>query len=141
MTRPLHAETKVQRGDSPTAEQREHGYEPRDASPAKVLLAIACFLALMLLGLLFSAATLGWLKAEEDRPRDPTRSLAITPPPPQLLANPVTSRQRFDRAMGRRLDKAALDRAARSLIQRGWQEDASAPSAEETARAHREAER
>lgn len=141
MTRPLHAETEVQRGDSPTAEQRERGYEPRDASPAKVLLGVACFLALMLLGLLFSAATLGWLKTEEDKPRDQTRSLAVTPLPPHLLAEPVASRQRFDRAMERQLDKAALDRAAQLLVQRGWQEDASAPSTEETARAHRETER
>ncbi|WP_150293931.1 hypothetical protein [Sphingobium estronivorans] len=139
MTRPLHAETKVQRGDSPTAEQRERGYEPLDASPAKVLLGVACFLALMVAGLLFSAATLGWLKAEEDRPRNPARGLAVKPPPPHLLAEPLASRQRFDAAMAKQRDKAALDRAAQAVIQRGWQEDMPPPDA--TARARRGAAR
>jgi hypothetical protein len=138
MTRPLHVETKVQRGDSPSRAQRERGYEPSDASPGKVMLGVACFLMLMLAGLAFAAATLGWLKRDDDRPRDTRPAVAITPPP-HLEAAPLAERVRYDAAMAKRMDDAALARARRDLIERGWGEADPAPPAEAVARAHREA--
>ncbi|GLV30258.1 hypothetical protein TomTYG75_27740 [Sphingobium sp. TomTYG75] len=139
MTRPLHVETKVQRGDHPSDRQRERGYEPRDASPSKVVLGIASFLGLMLVGLAFAAGTLSWLRTQDDQPRDLAPVMAISPPLPHLLAEPQSVRRRYDAAMGRHLKDAALTRARRSLIERGWKEVEPAPPPEAVARAHREA--
>lgn len=138
MTRPLHAETEVQRGEHPSEEQRRRGYEPRDASPARVLLGIACFLALMVAGLGFAWATLGWLRARDDQPRCLDAGMAITPPPPHLLADPVDARRRYDAAMDRRIEAAALARARGDVVRQGWQEAEATPSAEATAHAHHE---
>lgn len=139
MTRQLHVETKVQRGDHPSDRQRERGYEPRDASPGKVVLGIACFLGLMLVGLAFAAGTLGWLRTQDDQPRDLAPVMVISPPPPHLLAEPQSARRHYDAAMERHLKDAALTRARRSLIERGWGEVEPAPPPETVARAHREA--
>lgn len=139
MTRPLHAETNVQRGDHPSDEQRARGYEPRDASPGKVVLGVACFLALMLVGLAFAAATLGWLQARDKRPRDLAPVMAVSPPPPHLFAEPEAARRRHDAAMEQRLKDASLDRARRDLVQRGWGEAEATPSTPAVARQHREA--
>ena len=140
MTRPLHVETKVQRGDHPSDQQRERGYEPRDASPGKVMLGIACFLGLMLVGLAFAAGILSWLRTQDDQPRDLAPIMVISPPPPHPLAEPQPARRRYDAAMERRLKDAALTRARSSLIERGWGELEPAPP-ETVARAHREAAR
>ncbi|KKW90644.1 hypothetical protein [Sphingobium chungbukense] len=139
MTRPLHTETDVQRGAHPSQEQRRRGYEPRDASPGRVVLGIACFLALMAAGLGFAWATLGWLKARDDQPRDLTHAMAIAPPPPHLLAEPEAVRHGYDAAMDRRMEAPALAHARSEVARQGWQDAASAPSTEATARAHREA--
>lgn len=139
MTRPLHVETKVQRGDHPSDRQRERGCEPRDASPGKVVLGIACFLGLMLVGLAFAAGTLSWLGTQDDQPRDLAPVMVISPPRPHLLAEPEPARRHYDMAMERRLKDAALTRARRSLIERGWKEVEPAPPPEAVARAHREA--
>lgn len=141
MTRPLHVETKVQRGDHPSKRDRERGYEPRDASPGKVMLGIACFLLLMLVGLAFAAGTLGWLEYQDERPRDLAPVMVISPPPPHLLAEPQPARRRYDAAMERRLRDAALARARRRLIEQGWGEAEPAPSPETVAQAHRGADR
>ena len=139
MTRPLHVETKVQRGDHPSDQQRERGYEPRDASPGKVMLGIACFLGLMLVGLAFAAGTLSWLRTQDDQPRDLAPVMVISPPPPHLLAEPQPALRRYNAAMERHLKDAALTRSRRSLIERGWKEVEPAPPPETVARAHREA--
>ncbi|EZP74463.1 hypothetical protein BV96_00553 [Sphingomonas paucimobilis] len=141
MTRPLHAETKVQRGGRPTGEQRERGYEPSDASPGKVMLGVACFLGLLLAGLAFAAGTLGWLKGQSDLPREAGAAMAIVPPPPHLLADPGAARRRYDAAMDRHMDAAALARARQDLIRQGWGEAEPAPLPEAAARAHRDAAR
>ena len=141
MTRPLHVETKVQRGDRPPDRQRERGYEPRDASPGKVVLGIASFLGLMLVGLAFAAGTLSWLRMKDDQPRDLAPVLAISPPPPHLLTEPQSVRRRYDAAIERHLKDAALTRARSKLIERGWGEVEPAPTPETVARAHREAAR
>jgi hypothetical protein len=64
--------------------------------------------------------------------------MAITPPP-HLEAAPLAERVRYDAAMAKRMDDAALARARRDLIERGWGEADPAPPAEAVARAHREA--
>lgn len=137
MTRPLHVKTDVQRGDRPTGEQRERGYEPRDASPGKVMLAAACFVGLMVLGLGFAAATLGWLEGQDERPRDTSNAMAVAPLQPHLLAEPRTAKRRYDAAINRRMDDTALARARRDLVRHGWREAEPAPGPQETARAHR----
>ncbi|UXC91434.1 hypothetical protein EGM87_02820 [Sphingobium sp. RSMS] len=141
MTRQLHVETKVQRGDHPSDQQREHGYEPRDASPGKVMLGIACFLGLMLVGLAFAAGTLRWLRTQDDQPRDLAPVMVISPPLPHLLAEPQPARRRYDAAMERHLKNVALTRARRRIIERGWGELEPASLPETVARPHREAAR
>lgn len=145
MTRGLHKDTRVQRGDpgdvSKTARRR--GYEAGEAPPVKAALGLAAFVAVMFVGLGAAGLVANvWSGAHLESTAAATRG-SEEPPPPRLLANPAQQRREIEGAARQRLEKGAvpIDRAMGEVARRGWGEDAPAPAATEVAREHAEAAR
>ncbi len=141
MTRGLHAETKVQRGDTSAVpeEVRRRGYEPRDAPARGVVLGTAAFFALVVLGLIV-AAPIVWVLEQALPPPTAPRS-APEPPAPRLLTKPLIERQRIEARQQMRLERGpvTIEDAMRRVVAEGWGDTAPAPSTVEAARNHFEA--
>jgi len=142
MTRGLHKETKVQRGEASEADSRavDLGYEPTDAPARGVLAGVGAFMLVLVVGLLVGAVLL-WRGAPSYPPSPKaTADDRVRPPGPELLARPVAYRQRLEAGQMKRLRTGPMpiDRAMRLLAARGWGENRPAPGAEETARNHSE---
>lgn len=141
MTRGLHADTKVQRGnsDSVSDEERRRGYEPEDAPAKGVAWGTAAFVGLMLIGLLFAAPLVWTLEQTHPSPLPP-RSVPL-PPPPRLLVDPPAQRHRIEARQDARLEHGpiTIEEAMTQVARQGWSDTAHAPSIAETARDHAEA--
>ncbi len=142
MTRPLHADTRVQRSDEPGSvspeAHRARGYEPRDARISFVIAGVAAFLALMVLGLTFAGLTVGWLQDRSVPDRGPFPAAGLPLPSPRLLVDPPAARQRLEQASKSALDDEAVEQAEETVLTQGWGKD-SAPRPDAVARKHREA--
>jgi hypothetical protein len=141
MTRGLHADTKVQRGDTSAVPEEvlRRGYEPEDAPAKGVALGTAAFFALVLLGLLV-AAPIVWALEQSLPPATAPRS-APEPPEPQLLTKPLVERRDIEAAQQMRLERGpvTIEQAMRRVAAEGWGDTPPAPSTVETARNHFEA--
>jgi len=143
MTRPLHKDTRVQRGKpaEPGMSALAFGHEPGDAPPAKVAYVLAAFMSLMPVGL----GTAG-LVASSWSNHHPSAAAAShadrQPPAPPLLADPTRARLRIEAGARRRLraGPVTIDAAMARVARRGW-DGAGAPSTAQVARDHAEARR
>jgi hypothetical protein len=141
MTRGLHADTKVQRGDTSAVSDDvlRRGYEPKDAPAKGVALGTAAFFALAVLGLIV-AAPIVWALEQALPPATAPRS-APEPPAPRLLTKPLIERQSIEAAQHMRLERGpvTIEEAMRRVAAEGWGDTAPAPPTAEAARNHFEA--
>lgn len=141
MTRGLHADTKVQRGDTSAVPEDvlRRGYEPKDAPARGVALGTAAFFALAVLGLLVAAPVV-WTLERSLPPAIAPRS-APQPPAPRLLTEPLLEREHIEARQQMRLERGpvTIEEAMRRVAAEGWGDTAPAPSTVEAARNHFEA--
>jgi hypothetical protein len=107
---------KVQRGAPETgdADDRERGFEPKDAPMRPIVIALLSFAMLMLIGLAFPALLL--------RLAPPVaRTAPFQPPAPRLLADPRGERLRLEARQKGAV--RSLDRAMEQVARRGWDDD------------------
>ena len=108
MTRALDPRTQTQRdaknGAQPKA-RRERGYEERDAPPAKVVLGVVGFYAILLLGIAAAAITITLVAPRmglvAHAPTEPRFAGASLPP---LLVDQVAHRREVEAEARRHLD-------------------------------------
>lgn len=156
MTRATAPGTRTQRADRPEAvpaDVRARGFEPSDAPAGKVGLAIVGLLAALGLSGAVVAGLLGLIAQADQRSQPPgLLSARLIPPPPRLERDPRADRLRLEAAARARVGEAPTDvdhgapptgtaiaTAMRAVAARGWPDDAPAPSAAASARAHAEA--
>lgn len=137
MTRPLHEQTRVQRGERDDLPQSavERGYEAADAPPARVAMGVAAFVAVMFIGL----GAAGLLVEVWGKQHHPSTGAATQgshqPPPPRLLANPQAQRRRIEAAAADRLQQGAepIGRAMADVARSGWGDEAATSPAAQAA--------
>ena len=92
MTRPLHKDTRVQRGRS--ADHRAQ--ERRDASPWRVVSVVAAFLSLIPIGLGVAALVANSWRGDHHPSAGAAARADRQPPAPRLLADPERARLRLE---------------------------------------------
>lgn len=125
MTRGLHPETDVQRGEGAPPRQ----VETRDAPPGRVAIGVGLFLSLMLVGLGLSALLLWQLNRDHAPSAQAQARAPVEPPPPHLLAHPADERIRLDAAARARLTHGPvpIEKAMRDVVARGWNDAPAEP--------------
>lgn len=136
MTRPLHKDTRVQRGRS----ANHRAQERRDASPWRVVSVVAAFLSLIPIGLGVAALVANSWRGDHHPSAGAAARADRQPPAPRLLADPEQARLRLEAAARRRLERGPIpiDKAMADVAKDGWDEGA-APSTAQVARDHRRA--
>ena len=128
MPREPHPDTRPQRADDPNGADPHAaalGYEPSDAPPRGVTMALTLAWLLLIGGGIAASATVhlvGGVRRAVDAP-------AVTPPP-RLLADPAAERRAIEAEQRSRRDPAREAAARRQLIAKGWPGDSGAPGRE-----------
>jgi len=145
MTRELHSETEVQRGEGAgqiSPEERERGYEASDAPARGVALGAASLFGLMVVGLLTAGLLIAYLRDHSEEPAPPFAEVRTVPLPPRLLETmaPPLERLRHPPA-STPSPPPAIEAAMEKIERQGWRDDLPSPTAEDVARDHARAAR
>jgi len=145
MTRELHSETEVQRGDSDaqvSPEERERGYEASDAPAGRVALGAASLFGLLVVGLVSGGLLVLYLRDHSEEPVPPFADIRLVPPTPRLLESMAPPLDRLRRPQTSTPSSSpAIEAAMEQVQQQGWRDDLPAPPAEDVARDHARAAR
>ena len=139
MSRKPHPDTRGQGGGDPASaprEDRQCGFEPKDAPAGKVGLALAGVLGSLVLSAGAVAGLMAIVSGTQDhRPAVGTDALPLPTPPPRLQSDPTAERIALERP-ARQETTARIGEGMRAVEASGWNDPVPAPPPRMTARAH-----